>query len=279
MPRLMRSKWYPRPHSLKHAWGFGLETGVANEATIYPITMYDEGKGDPTAYESNPENASFTVATDPNCYPDSTVEQVLAECRISLTKGAIETDKVTSIRFAYMPVYFAFKEDYTAIDELTSLEVQDILEMDSTDSTDRQGVPLWNNVDMIVTHPTYNILHADVPGLTTTQAIEGIAWNVNNYYNGLHYYTNKGKIKSCSGGLKWGMLTKNRPVAKIRIRQRPKTKRMNEFTFFGLLIWVPKAGDFDSNQLVGDTTNITHVQASFLSRFSEWNEFFNHRKV
>ncbi len=163
--RFQKSKWYPRPHQDRNSYAHGLETAVANRATITPIIMYDEAQGTPSTYNANPEHASFAAFNGENCFPDSRVDNIFCEYRFSLTKAALETDKVTAIRIAFMKIHMAFKESYIAIDELTSLEVQDILMM-QTEATDNQGFPLYNTVKMVEKFSGSATLPAATPGLT-----------------------------------------------------------------------------------------------------------------
>ncbi len=161
----MRIKWYPRPHYGRWTWAHGLETGVANTYTILPIAMYDEGLGTPSAYEANPEHASFADAGEANCFPDSDVEYINVTLTYALTKGALRTDELISVKCMFMPIHCAFLEDYNALDELSGLTTATILEM-QTESTDRQGYPLYNAVDML-THGVFaNTMPVNLPGLT-----------------------------------------------------------------------------------------------------------------
>ncbi len=111
------------------------------------------------------------------------------------------------------------------------------------------------------------------------QNIEGVAFSPNTYYNGLHYLTNANKLKSVQGGLKWLTLTPQRPVRTIKLKLRGKVKRMNDKTFYGVLVFMPSSGG--SNQLmpVSDTTDVVHVTAVIRTRFNEWNSEFNMKKV
>ncbi len=86
--RMVKTKIYPRPHNMVHSWGHGLESAVVNQGTIYPILMNDEGLGTPSAYESNPKNAAFVEAAEPNCFPESRVDLVISELTLALTKPA-----------------------------------------------------------------------------------------------------------------------------------------------------------------------------------------------
>ncbi len=162
---MMKTKWYARPHNFNWTWGHGLETGVVNQATIIPITMYDEGLGDPATYNANPEHASFAEASMPNCYPESRVNLITCSLRMSLNKGAVETDKINAIRFAYMPIFTTF-DDISANDEVSGLDIGEILEI-QRETTDRQSYPLFNAVDMEAgIFPAVSVLHTNVPGLT-----------------------------------------------------------------------------------------------------------------
>ncbi len=163
--RMVKTKIYPRPHNITNSWGHGLESAVVNQATIYPIIINDEGLGTPSAYEANPKNASFVEAAEPNCFPESRVDLVIAKLTLALTKPAVETDKVVALKIAFMPIFTSF-DDYTAIDELSTLEIQDVLEL-QTESTDNQGFPLYNNVDMKIGLSAASlVLATNVPGLT-----------------------------------------------------------------------------------------------------------------
>ncbi len=162
---LMKTKWYPRPHDFKLNWGHGLETGVVNQATIIPVTMYDEGQGDPTSYNANPLHASFAEYAGPNCYPESRLNIVTAQLELFLSKAAIATDALQTITYAYMPIFTTF-DDIIALDEVSTLDISEVLELER-EATDRQCYPLWNAVDMEAgVTAAVSTLHADVPGLT-----------------------------------------------------------------------------------------------------------------
>ncbi len=274
----VKLKTYPRPHTFQNSYGHGLETGVANQTTIYPIIMHDEGLGAPSAYEANPENANFLEAGEPNCFPESVIKTILVQMEVSMTKAALETDKLHAIKFAFMPIFTNF-EDQAAIDELSTLDIGEILELQQ-ESTDNQAFPLYNNVNMPFAGAAANsLLAANIPGLTTTQDIEGVTFQHDKYYDALQYFTNGAKLKSVQGGLKWITLTRNRPFARFNFRIRPKVKFMNKNTFFGILTHCPSSDKNNQIPLIGDTTNVTHVKVMFRARYNEWNQQFNHQKV
>ncbi len=277
--RMTKVEEYPQPHSIDVSMLFELDN-AAIHTTIVPWCLYDEGQGNPTALETNPRNAAFAVTTKPNCFVNSRVDQILGQIRFAMTSKALD-DNIPAISVAFMPIKMAFIEDYTADDELSGLAVQEIVEM-QTESTDRQGFPLYTgSANKIVEKFSGSAtLHADVDGLTTTQVIEGVAFNPSTFYNAIHFQTNAGKIKNAVRGLKWITLTQNRPVATVKIRIDSKTKRMNEFTFFGVLIHCPILGSNFQIPSAGDITAATnYVVVDTFCRYNEWNHDFNHRML
>ncbi len=111
------------------------------------------------------------------------------------------------------------------------------------------------------------------------QNIEGVAFGANAYYNMLHYLTNAGKLKAVQGGMKWLTLTPTRPMKQITIKLRGKVKRMNDKTFFGVMVFCPSAGTNNQIMPVSDTTDLVHVTAQMRVRYNEWNSEFNMKKV
>ncbi len=276
--KMMKTQWYPRPHSSQVAWSHGVDSALVNQATILPIVMYDEAQGAPDAYEANPRNAAFVTSGSATCFPNSTINNVIVELTYNLTKGAIETDKVVAIKCYYMPIFTAFRESLQAIDELSQLETQDVLELTS-ETTDRQCYPLWNTVDMKEPFANAHDLPADIPGLTGGASMEAVVFDPDSYHNMGHYMTNAGKLKSMNGGLSSFTLTQNRPFRKLRFRMRSKTKRMNEYAFFGIMSYVPTVDSHYQFGNAGDTTDINHINVNAIYRYNEWNQAFDFEMV
>ncbi len=276
--KLMRQTWYPRPHNGAWNWNHGIETGVANEATIFPIAFYDEGLGAPSAYNAHPEHASFAETFSPNCFPDSRVNSVILDLEFALTKGAIETDGLHGIRCAFMPIFTSFGTELDEADEKSTETIKTILEL-ATESTDRQTYPLYNDIKMVEKFTGSATFAAIQFGLTASQVLEGVAFSSATYYDALQYYTNGGLLKKLQGGLKWFTLTRNKTFKKFRIHIRPKVKRMNPYTFFGIMTYVPKVGSSEQMAVPADTTNISHVNVSMNPVYNEWHQNFDMEKL
>lgn len=275
--RLSKVKEYPRPHDMKHAWQHGMERG-SDDTTIYPLMMYDEGLGAPSAYEAHPEHASFVTTDAPNVFPESRTEKIFSKFEFSMTKGALETDKVHAMKFAVMVVKLAFIKDYTAIDELSSLETQDIVEY-QTESTDRQGYPLYIGTKMVEKYAGSGTLATIVPGLTTTQVIEKVTFVPENYYDMLAYGTISNKLKTVQRGLKWYTLTRKNPVKTIMIKIDSKVKAANEYSALGVMIHCPRGSSTYQIPAETDITNISHMLVQTQTRFNEWHHGFNMERV
>ncbi len=204
--RIKREKEYPLPHNTYSAILKNLE--VSPDFTNWPILFQDEART-PGSYFTNPEHASFAEYASPNCSPDSEVTSIFTEIRFTLTKFATQTDGLTAVRICFLPIMSAF-EDLLAIDELTSVEVQDVLEMTS-ESTDRQAYALWSAVDFTVKYSGSSTLGADVPGLTASQLQEDVEFDIDLWYDAINYYTIAGKLRSVTKGLRWITLTQQNP--------------------------------------------------------------------
>ncbi len=274
----MKTTWFPRPHNSAMTWYNTLsKDSLIAPATICPLVMYDEGKGNPNSYNSNPANSAFAETDEPNCYPESKIEKIQCHLNFRLTTGAINVDKIPVIKVGFMPIFTSF-DDIDAKDEVSGETIGTVLELQSED-TDRQTYPLWNGTDMGVHMTGLNILPASVPGLTATQAIEEVDFDIEKYYDALQYYTISDKLKKCQGGLKWLTLTAQKPFYDILINLRNKSKFMNQYNFAGILTVVPVEDTIYSGVTAAVTTNIAHVYTTIKTRYNEWNEHFDHART
>lgn len=271
---LARSKWYSRPHDMQLAWAHNIEEASDLSTTEVPIVMYDEGLGNPASYNAHREHSSFAEYNGPNCYPDSKIFSISAKLRFYLSKTALETDKLKAVRVAYMVKSLAFEGDYTAKDELTALETEDILEVQH-ETTDRQGYPLWNGTKVTEKWAGSATLGTDVPGLTTNQKMEYLAFVEDDYYDCLQYGTNSGKLRNVQHGLKWLTLTRNRSSIDVFINIKSSVKALNPYTYLGVMVHVPQTDTFNQIPPASETTSQSHVFCDFFARYDEWNPGFD----
>ncbi len=182
IPKRMMDEWYPQPHVSDGSFSFELDDATL-DTTILPIAFYDEGLGAPSAQETHPENTAFVLTADRcNCFVNSRVNVMTAELRFSLT-SKFKDDNLQAIRFATMPIFMSFINDYTAIDELSTLEIQDTLEM-QTESTTNQGGPLYVAAkDLLEKFSGSSNQGAITPFLDTDVGLEAVAFSPAAYYN------------------------------------------------------------------------------------------------
>lgn len=267
---LVKKKIFPNVHVLEHKWNHSLQVS-GSQATIYPVIMHDENQGDPSSRYTNPESANFTEENNPNTFPDSSVHFARVNFEISLTKGATNTDMLEMIRIGVMPIMTAFLENLDASNDLTSEDIESLLEL-THETTHREVRPIWNGTKLT---GDATLLGDDVTGLTTNQNIEGIAFDINKYYDALQFYTN-GKLlrKITGGGMRWFTIHR-RQLKRISFKVRPVNKYQNPYNFFGVMIVVPIEGSLNQLGSTGDSSGIQHINVKATARYNEYNENFN----
>lgn len=275
--RLEKVRMFPSPHDFQHQWLMALDQD-GEEYTYLPIAHYDEGLGSPSTVNVNPEHSSFSTYGSSNCHVDSDIEFVNAEITFSLTKQFM-ADNLTAIRCCLMPVALAFPEEYDAQDPVSTTTVKGALKL-QYEGTDNQGYPQWNNNKLTEKFSGSATLGADVPGLTTTQIIEGVSFNPDTYYDAIHYTKIAGMLKKVSSGIKWFRLTRAHPTRKFRISLKSGAKHMNRCTFQGVLLGVPQSSSKYQIPIDADITaaaNYVGIECSV--RYDERNQDFNTKKV
>lgn len=268
--QFVKQKIYPRVHTNELKFHLAADsTSLKNTAAIQ-VLHQDEGLGDPNSIYTNPESSSFAEYQGTNCFPDSRVNYARLSMEFKLSLGAVETDKVRVMKIAVIPYMLSFLENYTAKDEVSADEVEDVLEMQH-ETTDRQGYPLYNGTKLDGNNKELGSAH---PGLTTNTLIEGITLDINKLYDCLQYYTIGGKVRKSIGKIKWLYVSRDK-ILRVNVRARSKSKRMNPYTAFGAIVHLPLESESNSLQMNGELTNINHLNVTAKYRYNEWNPNFN----
>ncbi len=268
---------FPRPHDADTLnFAMGVESAIVNRATIIPIIHYDEGLGVINSYKSHPQNTNFLEIKSSSCYPTSRVNNIYAELKCSLSKEALQTDKIHSVNFATMKIFTSFNEGGQAEDEISTQDLNEILEL-QVETTDRQTYPLYNGVKLKTYKSNAGLdMPATQLGLTTDLEIEGVVFVEDDWYDCLQYYTNGKKMRTMTSGLKWHTLSQQHPTKSVYFNQDSSTKYMNPYAFLGVLVYVPPIGFPNQFGKAGDTTDVNHVEFGFKYRYNEFNHEFNH---
>ncbi len=272
-----RQTWvYPRIHNFN--FGFGLSAEAATKAhTIVPYVMQDNALIDYETIKTNPENADFTTVAYPNCCAGSYVPKITVGWSMFIPTADTE---IISIIVNTMKLGCSFLNRLDAFDKKTGDDIETILELQH-ETTDEQAYPLFNGTKLFEGAGTYDY-DALVPGLTTDQQPEGIAFDKELFFDAMHYYTNKQMLRSVTSGMKTHLISE--PIVPhgrsiIRFARTynlpPACKFMNPYTFHGELFSVPQVGDRTQLQLAGETTAIEHITVKGFVRFFEFNPDFN----
>jgi len=266
-PRGYLGEEFPLQHDYEFAFTLHAEDETKN-STIVPIIIHDEAAGSLGGIQVNPKHPSFEISAEVSCYPESIIPKISLSYRCALTKGAIETDAIRSLSLNVMPIHTAFLSRLDAEDHTTSTDCESILEL-THETTDHQCYPLWSGVDL--SNPS--LLPTKVPGLTTDQKIESVAFDKELFFDAMQYYTNKNMLKTMIGRMKSVLLKRDYPYSYASNNYNyPIVKYMNEYSFCGILFHLPQVGQLDQFGLAADTTNIGHVNISGKIRFPEWNK-------
>lgn len=272
--RLVKQKVFPKPHEMHLNFEMSAETRTKS-GTCIPILYNDDGMS-PSTYYANPQHASFAKDTQGGCYPESKVYNISAKIQLSTTKAMAAEDATRALKVHIIPIHTSFLEDLTPTNDLTGESVESLLEL-THETTDRQTYPIYNGTDL--SGETVDVGSRQM-GLTTNSNLEGITLDLQKIYDALSYYTNKGKLKSCIGGIMTRVIYPSHPGNKpgqyqFKIRLPSKSKAINPYTFLGFIIYIPEPGVESQYGVGSDFTAVDHVHVDFRCRFNEWNDSFN----
>ncbi len=281
-PRGYTSQDFPLPHNFEyHAALTAHSTGETG--TILTLFRAREMINMDTIVV-NPKHGAFAEETGPTIANGSIVPKVMINMHMNLTKIAIETDKLRQLDLIVMPIYTAFLNSLEADDNATAgTQVEDILELQH--GTGAKVVhPLFNGSNLgggtyNTNHPMNTVLITDVfgnYGLTTDIKMEGVTFDYGLFLDALHYFSNQGMLRKVAGKMMHFKLTRDNPKRFYSGNfTYPMVKRGNNYTFCGLLIYLPQVGTFAQYGRIGDTSAADQVDVSCNVRFDEWNDQFD----
>jgi len=268
---------HPLPHNMLNYFSLSVDDTLATNATYIPLILNDEGLVNADTVNVNPEHASFAESNNPYCYKKSIIPKINFTMQARLTKGAVETDKLRNLEFYWMPVYVSFLNRLEAEDSKTAVQIEDILELEH-ETVGKSAYPIWGNVNL----PSAGSIgiHANATtalmGLTTDATTENIVFDRELFFDALQYYTNAPMLKKVVGSMHRVVLSRDRNYFYHSNNfTNPMVKRINDYTFCGILVFAEKAGS--ARQLVdgGDVTAIAHMIFQCHTRYDEWNSDFD----
>ncbi len=276
-PRGYYQQQFPLPHYFEYPITLQCEDAT-KDTYIATILRSSEVIATPENVEVNPHNATF--AEDAGCliHNGSIVPRISISFSATMTKVAIETDKLRHINFKWMPIYMSFLSSLEAEDNRTAVQIEDILELE-------------HNVDNKDTHPNFVSIassQGNQPlstvavaeafgdyGLTASAELEPVAFDESLFWDAKNHYSNKGMLNKVTGPMKTVTLGRDKPYFYSSNNfSHPNIKRGNPYTYCAILFHMPQANEigqlFDSSE----TTVIDHVDIALKVRFDEWHPQF-----
>ncbi len=277
-PRGYRAQEHALPHTYNLEFNLSME-GSTKDSTIIPLFRSTEACVGAEAIEANPRHASFGKDNGSACFPGSIIPKFKLDMRMWLTKVSKVTDLVRHLSLEWYPIYISFLDTLIAEDEKTGESIEDLLELQH-DVTNKDTYPLYSAVNAVASNlplstKGYAEAFGDL-GLDTSSLIEYVAFNEATLRNARMYYTNKGMLKKVLGPRHIVHLTQERNYHYFSNNfTYPTVKRMNPYTFCGILFNVPQVGQGKQYSLASETTAIDHVAVSMDCAFDEWNPEFD----
>lgn len=270
-----------KEHAQRHKFGahFTLqefETTHLHDATVIPLVVADQGRGEAAAelIQVNPQNDTFedTVAT-PACHMNSRVNKVKISEYYSIPADIDEPDMM------YAKAIIAL-----------GLGDSDVVSVDGTTLISK--LKMTKGADNVM--PEYvaasdlenaNLAPADVDTLDTTQSWEAVSLNAKQLLN--HRYGELGaKVRSMVAGPKWSRVHKDYPYYMSRwYDMPPQCRRMNAFS--GCYLWIglneslvsgaaAAASDFFTTHFDDRLTiDEESLDCHLLIEFNEYNDAFD----
>ncbi len=278
-PKGYRAQEYPLPHTYDLSFNLSME-GSTKDSTIIPLFRSTEACVGAEAIEVNPRHASFGKDGGSACFPGSIIPRFKLDMRMWLTKVAKVTDAVRHLTVEWYPIYISFLDTLTASDEKTGESIEDLLELQH-DTGNKDTYPLYAAVTITGTNlplstKGYAEAFGDL-GLDTSALIEPVAFSEGTLRNALMFYTNKGMLRKVLGPRHLVHLTEERNYHYFSSNfTYPTVKRMNPYTFCGILFNCPQvSATAKQYSLASETTAIDHVAVAMDCAFDEWNPEFN----
>ncbi len=276
-PRGYYAKQFPLWHYFEYKITLQCEDETKN-TYIATLLRTSELAVTPEAVEVNPTNANYVEDVGPVIHHGSIVPQMSLSMSATMTKVAIETDKLRTINFKWLPIYSSFLSSLEAEDSKTAVQVGDILELQH-DVTNKDVYP--QHVSIVSSQsnqPLSTVAYAEAfgdYGLTASAELEPVAFDEALFWKAKRYYGNRGMLNKVTGKFTTVNLKRDKPYFYSTDNYtHPNVKRGNDYTYCGILIHMPQANEagqmFDSSE----TTPIDHVDVTLRVAYPEWNPVF-----
>lgn len=277
-PRQYDNEPYPLHHKFDYELEFDLHATDDQNTTIIPFMYTRNGHASlvkPDLITVNPMNAGFAIETGGLCNYMSIMDNFSANFTIYMLKALAVTNGAKACKI-YIGFYrCAFEDIHNKTDIQSGTTTDTILHL-TKNATDKDIMPLYDNTKLSSgTQPLSTVndteLLADLD-LDTSATNERVLFSPSVYFKSQQYYSNGKFVKGILPKLIPITLHTNRPYRTIRIKNIPKEcRRGNDYMYYGMLIFIPVAGDIDQYFGTGDVTQVPHVRLTGHIHYLEWN--------
>ncbi len=277
---------YPRIHNFD--FGFGLDANDAaatKNSTMVTWLAQNNAIVDYETIKTNPENADFAVVNYPDTCAGSYIPKIQVFWTANLRPGDTE---LVHLRFDTLSIHTSMLNRLDAFDKKTGFDIETILELEHA-TDDEMCYPIFNGVKLYELGSTAPALDttflggfADV-GLGSNLQPEGIAFDKEQYFDAMHYFTNKEMLKTVTGRMRTHIVSeplvphgKSIVMGGGTLATPSLCKFQHPYTYCGEIFSVPQVGSKSQYHLAEDTvTAAEHLTVRGFVRFMEFNPDFN----
>jgi len=277
---------YPRIHNFDFGFGLDAFDGAATKnSTMVTWLMQNNSIVDYETIKTNPENADFAVVNYPDTCAGSYIPQIQVHWNAMLMPADTE---IVHLRFDTLPIHTSMLNRLDAFDKKTGFDIETILELEHA-TDDETCYPIFNGAKLYeaggvppALDTTFKDGFADV-GLGTNLQPEGIAFDKEQFFDAMHYFTNKQMLKTVTNRMRTHIVSEPLvPHGRSIVTgggnmQTPSLcKFQHPYTYCGEIFSVPQQGSKSQYHLTADTiTAVEHLTVRGFVRFNEFNPDFN----
>jgi len=285
-PKNYRMAEFPLHHDFSGGFFLAGENAALDSTIVSLARSRDDVSINADAVEVNPKHNLFAEETGSTCQAESIVPRmsfgfnarIPTSARLNQWVGGGGVEALEELIFNWMPIYTAFKEPLEAVNEEDALAVEAVLELNVANGNSVR--PLYTGTDLIGATtgdiPVSTINDVEVfgdLGLSVDFKQEAVDFDPDIFFDAMKYGSTGSIIKKITG--KWNTVRLRGGHAYHFHSENymfPSVKRMNPFTFCGILFHLPQAADPRQLFDTGDTTaTIAQLRIDYVCNYDEWN--------
>ncbi len=293
-PRGYKSNEWPLPHTFNYRFALSLEDTTSDATQIIILRNSKENAIAAENVEVNPHNPLFEECNGPLCHAQSIIPKVsltidafignLAQADLGAGSAGSSPNRI--LRFNWLPIYTAFENQLDADDLNSTLTTMDILELVKDPNFDAvhplfvtklvNATSFAQSWPLTTAPPNITDESIDDVGLTTDGLPEEIAFSTDTYFDHIKFGENSGMLRKMVPKMHTDLVSYARPFHFFSNNFTfPTVKRINKFTYCGIIFSVPPANGGRQNVIASETSAIEHIFFNVNVSFDEWNMGFD----